>query len=111
MSVTPLTHHQILSVVEPFSRVSHHVDLAASDRLARKLVFKTVELDPPCWPCRVGTAPGWSAKVNTGPWMALHYLPTCRPADCAAGLWLQPAGAAPFRDPTAAAQVQGRGLG
>lgn len=36
----PLTHHEILSLVEPFSRSGRQVDLAASDRAARKLVFK-----------------------------------------------------------------------
>jgi len=35
----PLTHHQILRVVEPFTRRGLRVDLGASDRLARRLVF------------------------------------------------------------------------
>jgi hypothetical protein len=43
MSATPLTHHEILTLVEPFARRGRHVDLAASDRLARRLVFKPLE--------------------------------------------------------------------
>jgi hypothetical protein len=37
-----LTHHEILRLVAPFTRGGHHVDLAASDRGARRLVFKEV---------------------------------------------------------------------
>ena len=40
MPPPPLTHHQILGLVEPFSRSGRQVDLAASDRLARRLHFK-----------------------------------------------------------------------
>jgi hypothetical protein len=43
MSTHPLTHHEILSLVEPFTRRERHVDLAASDRIERRLVFKPVE--------------------------------------------------------------------
>lgn len=43
MSTQPLTHHQILELVEPFTRRGRHVDLAASNRLERRLVFKAVE--------------------------------------------------------------------
>ncbi len=39
----PLTHHEILTLVEPFTRQGHHPDLAATNRLERKLVFKPVE--------------------------------------------------------------------
>ena len=42
-SVTPLSHHEILGLVEPFTRRGRHVDLSASDRAARKLVFKPVD--------------------------------------------------------------------
>jgi hypothetical protein len=38
----PLTHHQILSLVGPFTRRGRHVDLAASDRLERRLVFRPI---------------------------------------------------------------------
>lgn len=39
-----LTHHEILTLVEPFTRRGRHVDLAACDRAGRKLVFRTVEI-------------------------------------------------------------------
>ncbi|MEA3638445.1 MAG: hypothetical protein VBE63_00710 [Lamprobacter sp.] len=38
----PLTHHQILELVAPFSRQGRQVDLAASDRAQRLLRFKPV---------------------------------------------------------------------
>ncbi len=41
--VAPLSHHEILGLVEPFTRSGRHVDLAASDRAARRLAFKPVE--------------------------------------------------------------------
>jgi hypothetical protein len=43
MPAPPLTHHDILRLVEPFARRGRHVDLACSDRLARRLVFKPVQ--------------------------------------------------------------------
>jgi len=39
MSIPALTHHEILGVVAPFSRDGWRIDLAASERLARRLVF------------------------------------------------------------------------
>jgi hypothetical protein len=42
MAAPPLTHHEILRLAEPFARAGRHVDLAASDRLARRLVFKPI---------------------------------------------------------------------
>jgi hypothetical protein len=39
----PLTHHDILVLAEPFTRRGRHVDLAASDRLERCLLFKPTE--------------------------------------------------------------------
>jgi len=36
----PLTHHEILGLIEPFTRRGRHVDLAASNRVDRRLVFK-----------------------------------------------------------------------
>jgi hypothetical protein len=42
MPVQPLTHHDILAIVGPFTRRGRHVDLAASDRLERRLAFKPV---------------------------------------------------------------------
>ena len=38
----PLTHHDILRLIEPFTRRGRHVDLAASDRIERRLLFKPV---------------------------------------------------------------------
>jgi len=39
MSTQPLTHHEILALVEPFTRLGWRLDLPGSDRLARRLVF------------------------------------------------------------------------
>ncbi len=36
----PLTHHDILALVEPFTRAGRQLDLAASDRIERRLAFK-----------------------------------------------------------------------
>jgi hypothetical protein len=44
MALAPLTHHQILQLAEPFARLGYHVDLPASDRVARKLAFKPVDV-------------------------------------------------------------------
>jgi hypothetical protein len=38
----PWTHHDLVALVEPFARRGRHVDLAASRRLERQLVFKAV---------------------------------------------------------------------
>ncbi len=40
MPAPPLTHHEILELVAPFSRRGRHVDLAASNRIERRLRFK-----------------------------------------------------------------------
>jgi hypothetical protein len=42
MATLPLTHHEILGLVAPFTARGRHVDLAASDRLERRLVFKVI---------------------------------------------------------------------
>ncbi len=42
MSATPLTHHEILALVAPFTRADRHVDLRATDRAARRIVFQPV---------------------------------------------------------------------
>ena len=39
----PLTHHEILSRVGPFTQRGRRVDLAASDRLQRRLHFVAVD--------------------------------------------------------------------
>jgi len=43
MALPPLTHHEILSLVAPFSARGRHVDLAASDRAERRIAFKPIE--------------------------------------------------------------------
>ncbi len=43
MTAPPLTHHEILEIVEPFARRGRRVDLAGSQRLERRLAFKPVE--------------------------------------------------------------------
>lgn len=44
MTAQPLTHHEIFTLVEPFTRRGRHVDLAASDRIERSLRFKPLEV-------------------------------------------------------------------
>jgi hypothetical protein len=39
----PFTHHEILELIAPFSRSGRQVDLEASDRLNRRLLFKPIE--------------------------------------------------------------------
>ena len=38
----PQTHHEILRLIEPFSRRGRHVDLTASNRIERHLVFRPI---------------------------------------------------------------------
>jgi hypothetical protein len=45
MPTPPLTHHDILRLAEPFVRAGRQVDLAASDRAARRIAFKPVAVD------------------------------------------------------------------
>ncbi len=40
MTAPPLTHHDILALVGPFTRAGRHVDLAATDRVQRRIAFK-----------------------------------------------------------------------
>lgn len=40
MTAAPLTHHDILALVAPFTRSGRHVDLPACDRIQRRVVFK-----------------------------------------------------------------------
>jgi len=42
-AMQPLTHHEILGLIAPFTRRGLHVDLAASDRSQRRLAFRAVE--------------------------------------------------------------------
>jgi len=41
--LNPLTHHEILELIGPFTRRGRQVDLAATDRLQRRLVFKPID--------------------------------------------------------------------
>jgi hypothetical protein len=43
----PLTHHQIIGLTPPFTRRGRHVDLGASNRLERRIVFKAEDHDGP----------------------------------------------------------------
>jgi len=43
MAAPPLTHHDILALVQPFAHAGRHVDLAASDRAARRIAFRAIE--------------------------------------------------------------------
>lgn len=47
MSAAPLTHHEILATVAPFARRGRHVDLAATDRIARRIAFRPREHPSP----------------------------------------------------------------
>jgi hypothetical protein len=41
--MNPFTHHDIMALAAPFAHSGRHVDLAASDRLKRRLAFKPVD--------------------------------------------------------------------
>lgn len=43
MPLPPLTHHEILGLVEPFTRRGYRVDLPACDRMARRLLWQPVQ--------------------------------------------------------------------
>jgi hypothetical protein len=47
MPLPPLTHHEIMGLIEPFTRRGRRVDLDASDRLARRLVFRPLDHPDP----------------------------------------------------------------
>ena len=49
----PLTHHEMLALVEPFVRAGIGPDLAASDRTGRRIVFRARALPPEAWPDRL----------------------------------------------------------
>jgi hypothetical protein len=46
-ALPPLTHHEILQLIGPASRRDRLVDLAATDRLDRRIAFRPRELEPP----------------------------------------------------------------
>jgi hypothetical protein len=43
MTVHPLTHHEILGLIEPFTRRGRHPDLASSNRIERRVVFRPID--------------------------------------------------------------------
>jgi hypothetical protein len=43
-TLPPLTHHDILRLVEPFARAGWPVDMAATDRVARRIVFRASDI-------------------------------------------------------------------
>ncbi|NEV64858.1 hypothetical protein [Thiorhodococcus minor] len=44
--IKPLSHHEILSLMGPFTKAGRHADLTASQRADRRLAFKTVTHAP-----------------------------------------------------------------
>ena len=71
MPANPLTHHEILALVEPFTRHGRHVDLAASNRIERRLAFKAIDHPAEADACKVaGRAPSTDAfeasEIATG---------------------------------------------
>jgi hypothetical protein len=49
MAAPPLTHHEILELVQPFTRLGRSIDLAATSRAERRLLFKPTDR-PGCAP-------------------------------------------------------------
>ena len=43
MTAPPLTHHDILALVAPFTRAGRRVDLAATDRVQRRIAFQPLD--------------------------------------------------------------------
>ncbi len=43
----PLTHHQIIGLIPPFTRRGRHVDLGASNRQERRIAFEAIDHDGP----------------------------------------------------------------
>ncbi len=59
MTAPPLTHHEIVRLVEPFARQGRHVDLGASDRASRRIVFKPRDV-----PAEPAGAPAWRETLE-----------------------------------------------
>jgi len=72
-ALPPLTHHEILVLVEPFVRSGHRPDLAGSDRVQRRLVFHAQALagDAPALPPPDAARPLYDLHRGT-PAMATH---------------------------------------
>ena len=47
MAVLPLSHHDIVELVRPFAERKRHIDLAVSNRLERRLIFKPPAVEGP----------------------------------------------------------------
>lgn len=47
MTTAALTHHEIMGLIAPFAKAGRQVDLAACDRAARLIVFRSVDIDDP----------------------------------------------------------------
>jgi hypothetical protein len=45
--IRPLSHHEVLAFMAPFTRRGRHADLAASRREDRRIVFRPIEHPPP----------------------------------------------------------------
>ncbi len=59
MTAPPLTHHEIVRLVEPFARQGRHVDLGASDRALRRIVFKPRDV-----PAEPAGSPAWRETLE-----------------------------------------------
>jgi len=83
MSLPALTHHEIVRLVEPFARQGRLVDLAASDRSARRIAFRSLDLpaeapDAACAPG--GPSGGLSSDRAGGLFSSLSGSPSCSPS-------------------------------
>jgi hypothetical protein len=69
MSLPPLTHHEIMAIVEPFTRGGRSVDLKASDRQQRQLAFKpkAVPIEPKAAPIEPMAVPAEPKAVANNP--------------------------------------------
>ncbi|MFM7533784.1 MAG: hypothetical protein ACKO5J_15120 [Rubrivivax sp.] len=63
--LAPLTHHEILALVEPFVRAGLAPDMAASDRAARRVVFRACTVAPSGLP---GLPPELAAQPLVESW-------------------------------------------
>lgn len=75
MAIVPLSHHEILGLIEPFARRGRRADLAGSDRLARRLAFRPLEHDGD------GLAYRETLELDSATPGVLHLTRTLAPAD------------------------------
>lgn len=64
MPSAPLTHHEIIELMEPFTRRGWHVDLAASDRLERRLIFVSKPAPATAPPAAAGGTPTGAPRLR-----------------------------------------------